>query len=489
MVEGYSTFADSGEWKPVRSIQRITDKNGAVLYEAEPIDVSEQVLDPRIAYLLTSILSDVSARPNEYWQTVLTVPGFQTAAKTGTSNKCIERMSTKTGATRTGTPSCKERKPDNLWTIGYTPNLVAGVWVGNASGEPLFEKAESLTTAAPIWRDFMIKAHKRIENPTVSFSIPEGIVQPQISLLSGELPTECTPIELRKADLFLEEKPPTREDPACVQLLVDKVTGLLASDDCPKEAQEMQSFLIPRSILAERWPTWEEGVQKWSKKQMELWKATPTHSGSLLSLPAAPTEKCDPTLTPGRLVKPTLSILYPDDGGTATYPSFQAKLKFKVGSSVREITYALDGKKLVTAGSGDTLEPVLRVPRSIEEEGSHTLTVTLVDQYFNSVSDEVTFRFGRDKNPPQVRITIPREGAVFREGQKLTIRAEAGDDEGGIKHIQFLLDDLLLTTKPQEPYELTYVLKAMNAGPHTIRAKATDLAGNTAEDRVTITVE
>jgi len=116
MVLGYSTFASEGQFSPPKAILGITDKNGNILFE-EKKDPMESVLDPRIAYQITSILSDVQARPNEYWQGVLSVPGFQTAGKTGTSNKCLKRDDK---------GSCTERKPSDLWTLGYTPNLVTG---------------------------------------------------------------------------------------------------------------------------------------------------------------------------------------------------------------------------------------------------------------------------------------------------------------------------------------------------------------------------
>jgi len=180
---------------------------------------------------------------------------------------------------------CLLLKPDNAWLIGYTPALVTGVWVGNADSSAMYDKGGGLNTASPIWRDYMIRAHRRLDSPKESFDIPEGIVHPRISLLSGQLPTKCTPIRLRRSDVFLKENPPTKPDPACKQLTIDKVTKLLASESCPADARETGSFLIATSVLPDRWPKWEEGVQEWVTKQMELWYATPDHSGSLLPLP------------------------------------------------------------------------------------------------------------------------------------------------------------------------------------------------------------
>lgn len=477
MTHAYSTLANGGVRKPIVSIRKITGKNGALLPLPAP-EEEEEVLDPRIAYQVTSVLSDVSARPNEYWQNVLSVPGYAAAAKTGTSNKCLEREEE---------GECKDRKPDNLWTLGYTPSLVTGVWIGNANSSPLSEKAESLITAAPIWKDFMVRAHKLIEEPRTTFAMPAGTLQMQISTLSGQLPTNCTPIDYRKSDVFLEERAPSLPDPSCAELTVDKLTGLLASPGCPAEAQEKKSFLVIRDILPDRWPLWEQAAQEWAGKQMEKWNASPDHSGSLLPLPAAPTKECDPALTPGRLEKPEVKILFPLDNGIASFPSFQPKLEYTVGSKVREVAYSLDGKPVAKATEAPFDAPI-RALRSVKKEGNHTLTVTLTDEYFNQVSDEISFRFEEDTQPPSVSFSLPRGDISLKKGGDLKIVADAHDAEGGIKHVQFFLSDKLLTTKPKEPFELTYTLTE-SPGSYVLKLIATDLAGNKGETTLNLTVE
>lgn len=395
MVQAYSTFAGAGVYKPLVAIRKITDKHGNLLFE--PVQEEKEVLDPRVAYQITSILSDEQARPEEYWKSQLTVPGFETAAKTGTSNKCLERDEEE--------GFCKLLKPDNAWLLGYTPELVTGVWAGNADSSSMFDKAGGLNTASPIWKDFMVRAHRKIPSPETVFAVPDGIVRPQISLLSGQFPTECTPVESRRSDVFLRESPPTLSDPACKQLVIDKVTRLLASESCPKEAQESGSFIVATSILPQRWPEWEQGVQEWVAGQMELWYAAPDHSGAIIPLPVAPTEVCDISLTPGRLEKPKLSIISPTEGGTVTYPVFKPRVQHEVGSSIREVRYQVDGKSLRTINTEPFFDTSVRVPRTIKEHGTHELTITLIDEYFNEVSDTARFYFG-DRTAP-ARRTVP----------------------------------------------------------------------------------
>ena len=347
-----------------------------------------------------------------------------------------------------------------------------GVWVGNADSSPLAEKAEALTIASPVWKDYMIHAHKLLKEPKVAFDIPPGLVQAQISTLSGELPTACTPIDRRHPDIFFQEHAPTLEDPACEQLVVDKVTHLLASDDCPAEATEQGSFFNPEGVAAEA--------------ADHLWTTTLPTSGTGFSLPLAPTEKCSLALTPGRMDRPTVSILFPTNSGVAPYPSFQPKLDWHVGSHIREIRALIDGKE---AGSV-TEAPfhlMLRTPRSIARSGTHTLKITVVDEYFNEASDEVSFTFGSDSSGPSVELTSPPKGASVKAGAPLTISATASDTEGGVKYVEFFLDEQLLTIKPQEPYTLTYPDK-LSSGTHTVKATATDFANNKSSDEAVITV-
>ncbi|MBU0766717.1 transglycosylase domain-containing protein [Patescibacteria group bacterium] len=477
MTQAYTTFAASGEYSPVVRIRRITDKKGNILFEADFEAKSIPVLDPRIAYQITSVLSDEWARPEEYWKTQLTIPNYQTAAKTGTSNKCLEWKDEET---------CLLRKPDNAWVLGYTPHLVTGVWVGNADSSSMFEKGGGLNTASPIWRDYMMSAHRLIEKYDKTFEVPEGIVQPQVSMLSGEFPTECTPVHLRRADVFLEDNAPTKMDPGCKVLKVDKLTHLLASEKCPTEAQEEGSFLVAHSILPDRWPLWEKGVQTWIAEQMEKWYANETHSGAIIPLPIAPTEECDPALTPGRLERPELSIDYPKAGGIASYPAFRPKISVDVGSTVREVIYKVDGQE-VASYTQAPFDNAMRVPRSIAKNGMHTLSVTLTDEYFNEITKTVSFRFDEDKRDPIVRLLKPSNDISIKSEEEVIMLAEANDPDGAIKYVQFYLNDTLLSTKPNEPYELTYTI-GLPDGVYTLRAVAEDLAKNKAEDSVQITI-
>lgn len=156
MVSGYSVLANGGYRNPVNPILEVRDRHGNVLEKNE--DVGYQAIDAQAAFIIDDILSDVYARPGGSWRATLTVPDHTVAAKTGTSNKKVG----------------KTDYPNNLLTIGYTPSIALGVWVGNTDGSYLYRTAWGLTGAAPIWKEFMLNA--LAEKPDEPFVEPEGIV-------------------------------------------------------------------------------------------------------------------------------------------------------------------------------------------------------------------------------------------------------------------------------------------------------------------------
>ncbi len=477
MAQAYATLADGGTFRPLTSILKVTDRDGNILPLPKPANPQE-VLDPRIAAQVTSILSDVNARPdNEYWKSILSVPGQQVAAKTGTSNKCLQWTADQ--------KDCKLRHPESTWTMGYSPSLITGVWVGNATSQSLFDRADGLTTAAPIWHDYMVAAHKKLKPSVTAFTLPDGLTQPQISKLSGQLAGACTPVELRTSDLFLKENTPTKDDSACVLMKVDKVTNLLASPACPADAVEERPFFIPTSEQPMRWPLWEQSVQEWAKAEMVKWDASETHSGSRLPLPLPPTTECDPALTPGRNNKPRVDLQSPRGGTSVPYPVFTPQVAILSEAPVQKVEYFIDGKSVALAVDTIRATPI-RVPRSISKDGTHSLKVVVTDAYYNTATDESSFIFEDDRTSPQVSINSPNNGAVFPRNTPVTIRATA-DDAGGVETLQFFLDDTLLTTKRDMPYEVTYTIKTL--GSHTLKAVATDHAGNESQDVISITVE
>ena len=130
MVIAYSVFASEGKRVYPSSILRVEDSRGRELLNNE--NGAIQIMDPNVARLITNILSDNEARTPVFGsKSQLVVPGFNTAAKTGTTQEYRD-----------------------AWTIGYTKDLTAGVWVGNNDNTAMRE-APGVVVAAPIWNQFM----------------------------------------------------------------------------------------------------------------------------------------------------------------------------------------------------------------------------------------------------------------------------------------------------------------------------------------------
>lgn len=245
MVQAYSVFANNGKKKKINFITRITNSRGDILEEVIDDEEEEEVLDPQIAYLINHILSDTSVRIGPK----LTVPGFVNAAKTGTSTK--------------DHPTNRNiRIPSNLWTVGYTPDITTGVWVGNANDRKsgnLKASANGYDGAAGIWQKFMIAAHKGRKSR--EFPRPEGIKVVAVSSASGKLPSSET--EGVVEDLFASFSVPTEKDQSFITKRIDIPTGKLATPDCSGDVVEERTFRNHQAIDPSR-KNWVAGIRRWA---------------------------------------------------------------------------------------------------------------------------------------------------------------------------------------------------------------------------------
>ncbi len=185
MTSVYGVFANNGVRNPYTGILSVEDGTGNILekYEESP----QQILKPNTTNLLSSILSDNEARtPTFGANSVLKIPGKDVAVKTGTTNN-----------------------NKDAWTIGYTPSLAVGVWVGNNDNIPMKKGGAAL--AGPIWNEVMTEALK--STSVEYFNKPEPVDETlppllrglwqggetfSIDTVSGGLATEFTPAELKK---------------------------------------------------------------------------------------------------------------------------------------------------------------------------------------------------------------------------------------------------------------------------------------------------
>lgn len=213
MTSAFSVIANAGNRIPPVSILKITDFAGKIIYEYQP-PAGEQVIRAEHAYLISSILSDNNARSLMFGFNSPLNLSFPVAAKTGTTNDIRDN-----------------------WTLGYTPDLVTGVWIGNADYTPMVNSS-GLSGAAPIWSQFMEFAVPYLTNgaPT-PFNRPSGIVDKVVCKLSGAEPSNSCGNQYTEVFAFDQPPLPPGQDLAR-RVKIDLWTGLEASDVCKGPSDE-----------------------------------------------------------------------------------------------------------------------------------------------------------------------------------------------------------------------------------------------------------
>jgi len=170
MTAAYSVFPNQGVWVEPYFIEKITDTEGNILYTHTP--KTKQALSADTAFLTHKLLEGVVLRGTAAAAASL---GLPLAGKTGTTNDYTD-----------------------AWFIGYSPNLVCGVWVGFDEKKTLGPNESGARAALPIWMEFMKNA--LVGKPIGNFSIPPGIVFRRIDRRTGLLATPLCPPQ----DIILE---------------------------------------------------------------------------------------------------------------------------------------------------------------------------------------------------------------------------------------------------------------------------------------------
>ncbi len=239
MTGAFSVIANGGLKVPPVAISKIVDFQGKVVYEYEA-PPSEQAISQQHAFLITSILSDRVARAPVFgYNSILNLP-FTAAVKTGTSNDARDN-----------------------WTIGYTPDLAVGVWVGNPDYTPM-GNTTGVTGAGPAWAEFMTYAVPFLtnENPT-AFIRPSDIIDQTICTVSGTQPSPWCP-ERREEYFFVNQPALSPDHDLWQEVLLDTWTSLQASPEC-SDFTETKLVLNVTEEWAVNWIRQEERGQQWAR--------------------------------------------------------------------------------------------------------------------------------------------------------------------------------------------------------------------------------
>ncbi len=271
LTAAYAALANAGRRVDPFVVSEVADASGRARYvrpTAEPASAQPRILDPRVAWLVTDILADNAARAAAFGQNSVLKLSRPAAVKTGTTTDWRDN-----------------------WTVGYTPDLVTGVWVGNADGQPM-RRVSGVTGAGPIWADVMEVAHRG--QPARWFQRPDGLIRVEVCALSGLLPAPDCPHT--RWEWFLEGTQPVAPDTWHVRERIDRATGQLADERTPRERVATR--------LAFRLPV---EARDWAREQGWPLATEPATSN-------APTATAGPSCDGAAAPCPPVTLAQPDQG-------------------------------------------------------------------------------------------------------------------------------------------------------------------------------
>ncbi len=348
LTSAYGVFANDGVRNPYRSVLEVYDVKGNLL-EKSATNPS-QVVSAEASRQISSILSDTSVRMASLKPIGESV-GRPVAIKTGTTNDYRD-----------------------VWTVGYTTDLVVGAWAGNNDNTPMQHNVAGLIIS-PLWGSFMSQVAKNFppsnfiappqpytDGKPVLHGIWQGGSSYWIDTISGKLATQYTPVETKKEIVS--------NSVHSILYWLDKRDPRGSTPTNPADDSQFQY--------------WEYGVRNWFANYALL------HPEFQEAAPATPPTSYDDVHTPDRA--PQISILSPENGALIdTQIPLTIQLHLSGPYQPQKTDIYLNGKFVLTS-SGDPLN-ISFVPADIGGLLSeNTLTAVVYDHVYNSGKVSVLFR-------------------------------------------------------------------------------------------------
>ncbi|MBI2551385.1 penicillin-binding protein [Candidatus Uhrbacteria bacterium] len=436
---GYATFANDGVYIPPVAILRVENPTGEKLFEWQPAE-GKRVLEENASLLLTNVLSDNGARAEIFGSnSPLQLGNRPVAAKTGTTNDIKD-----------------------AWTMGYTPQLAAGVWAGNANAVAM-TRGGGTKAAAPIWHEFMSKALEG--EPIIPFKQPRFPVTNK-AVLDGKL--------------------------ASTTVVVDKISGKLATEFTPDSTKEERTYSQYHSILyyVDRSnplgpePTkpetdpyfrpWEEAVAAWITKEEE-------RTGILISQGAAPTE-FDDIHTQTNI--PSVQIISPVQDAEFADRQIEIAAEASAVRGVSKVEFLIDGFYLGT----DSRPPYIwqGTLSSTVSRGYHTIKAVAYDDADNSASSSIGIRISSTTPSFRFEISDPHNGQIIERTSDTFTPVISIDDPGQYSEVRLFSESvrdhasILIGTiaNPSSPFlPFTWNLPA-EPGEWILKARAERISGD-----------
>jgi len=459
MTYAYSVFANLGvmagvpvppeeqrpgyrQLNPV-SVLQIIARDGSVLYDAAAEARTQPILSPELAYLINDVLSDDEARAAAFGRaSALVIPGHRAAAKTGTTNDFRDN-----------------------WTLGYTPQLAVGVWVGNADNSEM-EGVSGLTGAAPIWHAVMAYA-TRAWQPQ-GWPRPEGIVSVRVCVPSGLLPTPYCP-ETRE-EIFLRGSEPLTPDNVWQPIIVNRETGKRATACTPPELTEERIF----QVLPPEAADWVQTANlPQPPAEYDPIGAECLPSGNVMILSPAPFS----------YIRGRIEIT-----GTVKVENF-AFFRLQYGKGLNPTQYVqIEGDRYDQIENG-----WLQFWNTEGLDGLYTLQLVAVKNdpdggpfQFETATVPVTV----DNQQPTISLLAPTPNQAYTLPQDEAVVVQPRvQDNLAVARVEFYVDGTLFQTVTAPPYSTRWRLTEAARGTHVFLVRVVDAAGNVAESQaVSVTI-
>lgn len=360
-ARAFMTLAREGSSIPVSSILEVRDNRGQVLekWEAPP---EVRVLDQQPVRQLVDIMSDNNARSYVFGaNSPLILSDRPVAAKTGTTNDWHDG-----------------------WTMGFTPQLVTGVWVGNNDNKAMAKGADGVLTAGPIWHNFMARALK--DAPVEGFNPPNSPSPDTKPILLGQGLGETN-------------------------VAINKLNNKLASESTPPELIEIRSYRQPHNILHylnkddllgaptpnptgdPQYAGWEEAVQTWA-------------NANNITAEEMPTEFDNSNI--GNPNPPSLTIMEPNSNQSLTSRDLVIKFSVEPLAEFKKAFLFLDDQ---TLGSVETAPFVFSTHLWEIGKGIHRLKIRAFDTKNSYAEAAVEINLTAELDQPTVYFSSPANGA------------------------------------------------------------------------------
>jgi 1A family penicillin-binding protein len=245
LSNAYAVFANGGYKVEPVAILKIEDMDGKVLEETKP-KKGKRVLDESLTFLINSILSDNSARELTFGSnSLLNISGRQVAVKTGTTDE----------------------KRDN-WAIGWTPNYLVGVWVGNNDNSQMKQVASGVSGASPIWRKIVI--YMTTKYKTTDFTKPNDVLEMEVDVVSGYKAHDGF---ASRQEYFIQGREPSENDPVHTKLKLCRGQEKLATEvQVIKGDYDEKEYIVLKEddpISTDGKNRWQEAIEAWISKSSD----------------------------------------------------------------------------------------------------------------------------------------------------------------------------------------------------------------------------